>query len=215
MLGLSCAVQTALATEACVLGTAQVCVLLPGGRGQLGLCCLLHGQALVRQRFACLPCRCAAPGSLTPCLHAACMRSYCPACLPACLRTLLSAFLPAVWQVRAAEMPLGANGAHSWHVLRGFKHSAGRVEADMRAAMHILQGSFDPIMDANNNTDLLPLIIQAKVWGVRGQREGKGAKGQSVRQDRAERHLHSASPSLWVLHCNTCPGGLWALASGL
>lgn len=33
----------------------------------------------------------------------------------------------------------------------------------MRASMHILQGSFDPIMDANNNTDLLPLIIQAKV----------------------------------------------------
>lgn len=28
--------------------------------------------------------------------------------------------------VRAAEMPLGATGAHSWHVLRGFKHSAGR-----------------------------------------------------------------------------------------
>ena len=28
-------------------------------------------------------------------------------------------------QVRAAEMPLGSTGAHSWHVLRGFKHSAG------------------------------------------------------------------------------------------
>lgn len=41
--------------------------------------------------------------------------------------------------------------------------SAGRVEHSMRASMHILQGSFDPIMDANNNTDLLPLIIQAKV----------------------------------------------------
>lgn len=68
-----------------------------------------------------------------------------------------------VLQVRAAEMPLGATGAHSWHVLRGFKHSAGRVESSMRASMHILQGSFDPIMDANNNTDLLPLIIQAKV----------------------------------------------------
>jgi hypothetical protein len=27
--------------------------------------------------------------------------------------------------VRAAEMPLGTTGAHSWHVLRGFKHSAG------------------------------------------------------------------------------------------
>ena len=40
---------------------------------------------------------------------------------------------------------------------------AGRVENSMRASMHILQGSFDPIMDANNNTDLLPLIIQAKV----------------------------------------------------
>jgi hypothetical protein len=48
--------------------------------------------------------------------------------------------------------------------------SAGRVEHSMRASMHILQGSFDPIMDANNNTDLLPLIIQAKVsaWGTNG-----------------------------------------------
>jgi hypothetical protein len=77
-----------------------------------------------------------------------------------------------VSQVRAAEMPLGATGAHSWHVLRGFKHSAGRVESSMRASMHILQGSFDPIMDANNNTDLLPLIIQAK---VRLEETGAGA----------------------------------------
>jgi hypothetical protein len=78
-------------------------------------------------------------------------------------------------QVRAAEMPLGTTGAHSWHVLRGFKHSAGRVENSMRASMHILQGSFDPIMDANNNTDLLPLIIQAKVgWAARCAAAGGG-----------------------------------------
>jgi hypothetical protein len=38
-----------------------------------------------------------------------------------------------------------------------------QVEMAMRASMSILQGSFDPIMDAANNTDLLPLIIQAKV----------------------------------------------------
>jgi hypothetical protein len=75
-------------------------------------------------------------------------------------------------------MPLGVAGAHSWHVLRGFKHSAGRVEHSMRAAMHILQGSFDPIMDAANNTDLLPLIIQAKVWmGVSdGGGDGRGQR---------------------------------------
>lgn len=42
-----------------------------------------------------------------------------------------------------------------------------QVEMAMRASMSILQGSFDPIMDANNNTDLLPLIIQAKVGHYR------------------------------------------------
>jgi hypothetical protein len=41
-----------------------------------------------------------------------------------------------------------------------------QVEMAMRASMSILQGSFDPIMDAANNTDLLPLIIQAKVSAV-------------------------------------------------
>eukprot|EP00878_Enallax_costatus_P036985 GHUV01041667.1.p2 GENE.GHUV01041667.1~~GHUV01041667.1.p2 ORF type:complete len:125 (-),score=48.42 GHUV01041667.1:436-810(-) len=39
-----------------------------------------------------------------------------------------------------------------------------QVEMSMRASMSILQGSFDPIMDANNNMDLLPLIIQAKAY---------------------------------------------------
>jgi hypothetical protein len=29
--------------------------------------------------------------------------------------------------VSAGEMPLGRHQEHSWHVLRGFKHSAGRV----------------------------------------------------------------------------------------
>lgn len=29
--------------------------------------------------------------------------------------------------VRAGEMTLGGTKEHSWHVLRGFKHSAGRV----------------------------------------------------------------------------------------
>jgi hypothetical protein len=44
--------------------------------------------------------------------------------------------------------------------------SVPQVENSMRAATSILQGSFDPIMDAANNLDLLPLIIQAKVgWG--------------------------------------------------
>jgi len=46
-----------------------------------------------------------------------------------------------------------------------------QVENSMRAAMSILQGSFDPIMDAANNLDLLPLIIQAKV-GAGGERAG-------------------------------------------
>lgn len=46
-----------------------------------------------------------------------------------------------------------------------------QVEMAMRASMSILQGSFDPIMDANNNLDLLPLIIQAKV-GMASSRVG-------------------------------------------
>ena len=42
-----------------------------------------------------------------------------------CFAALAAAALMLLLQVRAAEMPLGATGAHSWHVLRGFKHSAG------------------------------------------------------------------------------------------
>jgi hypothetical protein len=36
--------------------------------------------------------------------------------------------------VRAGEMTLGGTKEHSWHVLRGFKHSAGRVSA--RTGLH-------------------------------------------------------------------------------
>jgi hypothetical protein len=37
--------------------------------------------------------------------------------------------------VRAGEMTLGGTKEHSWHVLRGFKHSAGRVSG-AAAGMH-------------------------------------------------------------------------------
>jgi hypothetical protein len=43
--------------------------------------------------------------------------------------------------VRAGEMTLGGTKEHSWHVLRGFKHSAGRVSAGCRCTAAIVGSS--------------------------------------------------------------------------
>ena len=51
---------------------------------------------------------------------------------------------------------------HSWQLLRG-KDGNEATKRALQAAGDILQSSFDPIMDAASNMDLLPLIIKAKV----------------------------------------------------
>ncbi|KIY93292.1 hypothetical protein MNEG_14670 [Monoraphidium neglectum] len=65
-----------------------------------------------------------------------------------------------IW-VSQADVPLGAT--HSLQAIRGKDGSIG-TSKKLGTALDLLQGSFDPIMDAGNSVDLLPLIVYARAY---------------------------------------------------
>ncbi len=79
-------------------------------------------------------------------------------CSPECtsVKDLLKAW------VAAGDVPL--TQSHSWQLLNG-KDGSISTGKTLRVALDLLQSSFDPIMDANNETDLLPKIVYATVRG--------------------------------------------------
>lgn len=71
-------------------------------------------------------------------------------------------------------VPMSAAALHAagytWQVLNG-KDGKVATTYSVRAAMEILQESFDPIIDLSTNTDLLPLMLNAEQyrdWDYRG-----------------------------------------------
>jgi hypothetical protein len=64
--------------------------------------------------------------------------------------------------VLVAAGDISCSPYHTWQLLRG-KDGNEATKKALQAAGDILQSSFDPIMDAASNMDLLPLIIKAKV----------------------------------------------------
>lgn len=62
--------------------------------------------------------------------------------------------------VKAGDVPLGP--AHALQAIRGKDGTIGTGKK-LATALDLLQGSFDPIMDAGNSVDLLPLIVYARV----------------------------------------------------